>query len=144
MALKTIDGCPPGNVLPITMLGQTWATCVAPRAKPQQEGQWVLRLPGIVAVVDMYRHIHDARACENVAELVRLYRAAGVYDRGGQFRLAWWYGSGTERIALLEKIFFGLAAQQLKAIARGVELDELLHRLRRTVETVEARLAHAE
>jgi len=109
-----------------------------------QETKWLLPLPGVVAVVDLYRNIQDARACENVAELVRLYRAAGVYDRAGQFRLAWSYASGTERIALLEKIFFGLAAQQLKAIARGVELDELLHRLRRTVETVEARLAHAE
>src|SRR2546426_2386859 len=98
MALKTIGASVPGNILPLTMLGKTWATCVAPRAKPQQEAKWLLALPGIAAVVDTYRHIHDARACENVAELVGLYREAGVYDRAGFFRLAWWYGDGPDRI----------------------------------------------
>ena len=101
----------------------------------------MLPMPGTVAIVDIFGRLHDARACDNVRELVGLYRAAGVYDPAGRFRLAWSYASGTEQIALLEKIFFALAARQIEAVARGVELDSLLARLRHTVRTVEASLA---
>src|SRR5438067_1825108 len=130
MTIPNIDPRPAGNILPMTLLGTSWATCCMPRAKPDQEAKWVLPLPGIVSVVDLFRRLHDARACENVAELVRVYREAGIYDRAGRYRLAWSYASGMERISVLERAFFTLAERQLAEVARDVEMDELLGRLR--------------
>src|SRR5438105_3978655 len=105
----TIDPRPPGNILAMSMLGVTWATCVTPRAKRGQDAQWLHGLPGVVCILDIFGRVHAARASDSVALVVGFLRASGVYDPGGRFRLAWSYCDGPERIALLEALFFKVA-----------------------------------
>src|SRR5215470_7397747 len=81
-------------VFGVRMLGHVWATCLGPRAK--DEGKWLHPLPGVVVLRDEGRRLLDVKATEDVGDLVRAWRRAGVHDVPGA-RLAWTYCNGQER-----------------------------------------------